>query len=323
VAVERIAYLSLTSAKASRLADFYSQALGFERVGIDSHNDPAFSSLMGLERPQARVLALRIGEQTLELLEFAQPGLSYPHQHSSNDTLFQHLAIVVTDMQSAYSRLAASRGWSPITQPAPQQLPHSSGGVCAFKFRDPEGHPLELLQFPSGEEPSVWRRPHQSNPFLGIDHSAIVVADTETSLDFYCGLLGLRVSYRSLNHGPEQQRLDALSEAVVEVTGLTGCSDKPPHLELLCYRSPPARAAPSPPLASNDVASARLVLELEHFAATVEALVSSGTRFIGRAVSPHDDVESTLVRDPDGHALLLRSANKEERDGRVGTSTQH
>ena len=323
MAVARIAYPSLTSAKAGRLADFYSHALGFERVRIESHNDQNFSNLMGLKRTAAQALALRLGNQTLELLEFADPGSRYPSERCSNDTFFQHLAIVVADMQSAYSQLAAAGDWSPITQPGPQELPQSSGGVRAFKFRDPEGHPLELLQFQSGAEPGAWRRPPQHNTFLGIDHSAIVVVDTQTSLDFYIGLLGFRVSYRSLNRGPEQQRLDAVSDAVVEVTGLSPASDQPPHLELLCYRSPPARAAQPTPPASNDVASARLVLELDNFATTVDSLVMSGARLISRIGSPRDGGESALVSDPDGHALVLRPSNKEERHGPGGTSTQH
>ena len=323
MAVERIAYPSLTSAEASRLADFYSTALGFDWIGTENHEEPDFSALMGLQPTQAQALALRIGQQTLELLEFAHPGLSYPAERSSNDRYFQHFAIVVADMPRAYAGLSASSGWSPITQAGPQLLPASSGGVRAYKFRDPEGHPLELLQFQSGAEPALWRQPPRRDACLGIDHSAIVVADTKTSLDFYSGVLGLRVSYRSVNRGPEQQRLDALPDVVVEVTGLVAGSEQPPHLELLCYRAPRARVMPSMPLASNDVASARLVLEVDHFAATVDALVRSGARLIGRRGPPHDAIESALVCDPDGHALLLRPSNKEQRHGRGSTATQH
>lgn len=40
--------------------------------------------------------------------------------------------------------------------PRGARLPESSGGVTAFKFRDPDGHPLELLAFPDGKVPSRW-----------------------------------------------------------------------------------------------------------------------------------------------------------------------
>ena len=42
------------------------------------------------------------------------------------------------------------------------------------------------------------------NIFLGIDHTAIVISDTDKSLAFYRDLLGLRVAGESENYGIEQ-----------------------------------------------------------------------------------------------------------------------
>src|SRR5919198_6386712 len=80
-------------------------------------------------------------------------------------------------------------------------------GVSAFYFRDPDGHPLEILQFPAGKGLAKW---HDSRGrlFLGIDHTAIVVRSTERSLAFYRDLLGLPVAGHSENYGPEQERLN-------------------------------------------------------------------------------------------------------------------
>jgi catechol 2,3-dioxygenase-like lactoylglutathione lyase family enzyme len=88
------------------------------------------------------------------------------------------------------------------SHPQGLNLPATSGGVSAFKFRDPEGHPLELIAVPPGAVPPQWRMASQ-NVCLGIDHSAISVSSTATSIDFYESL-GLDRGGGSLNVGREQ-----------------------------------------------------------------------------------------------------------------------
>ncbi|KQT59789.1 hypothetical protein ASG52_20655 [Methylobacterium sp. Leaf456] len=169
-----------------------------------------------------------IGTQKIELAPASERG---PEFAPSNATEFQHCALVVSDMEAAYAHLRGVPDWTPISRAGPERLPASSGGVSAFKFRDPDGHPLELLAFPPNAVPPVWR--DRPGLFLGIDHTAITVADTERAVAFYAGL-GFSVASRGLNRGPEQARLDALDDPVVEVTGLTPPGGVPPHLELLC-----------------------------------------------------------------------------------------
>jgi catechol 2,3-dioxygenase-like lactoylglutathione lyase family enzyme len=302
MAVTRIARVAFTTADADGLAAFYVAAFGFERIGVEERREQRFGRLMGIEGVEARAIVLRLGQQILELVAFAEPGMPYPPEVSGNDPRFQHIAIVVSDMKAAYARLLGCRGWTPITSPAPQRLPASSGGVTAFKFRDPEGHPLELLAFPPGKAPPVWRGSGESGPCLGIDHSAITVADTARSVDFTERLLGLSVAGRSLNHGGEQERLDGVPNAVVEVTALAPSSLEPPHLELLCYRSPFRDAAAVP--RSNDIAATRLVLETDPLPELVVQLVAAKVRFISAGIQGRP--AAALIRDPDGHALLLR-----------------
>ena len=104
---------------------------------------------------------------------------------SASDLCFQHFAIVVADMALAYRRLCSVSGWTAISIDGPQRLPPSSGGVSAFKFRDPDGHPLELLAFPDGRWPAQWRARSNGDLALGIDHSAISVSDSARSIAFY------------------------------------------------------------------------------------------------------------------------------------------
>jgi catechol 2,3-dioxygenase-like lactoylglutathione lyase family enzyme len=293
-----------------------------------------------MPRARAHAVYLRLGGQSLELMSFAQPGAPYPTGIAGTDTRFQHFAIVVGDVAAAYGRLLQCSGWTPITQAGPQRLPESSGGVCAFKFRDPEGHPLELLAFPPPAEPLYWqqarrrngrhdgaqagitegggahggsdhagtahaRTAHGRSVCLGIDHSAIAVASTARSVEFYRDRLQFSVAGGSVNHGREQALLDDVPRPVVEVTALRPASTAPPHLELLCYRSMMHAEQPLP--RSNDVAATQLVCEADDHAALVRALAHRcGTTFISR--DPLQDLESTaavLLRDPDGHLLRL------------------
>jgi catechol 2,3-dioxygenase-like lactoylglutathione lyase family enzyme len=305
MAVIRIGRISFTTADAGRLASFYRQAFGFEAMATEHHGGESFARLTGVEGAQGSALPLRLGEQTIELLAFTRPGAPYPADIGCNDPRFQHIAIVVADMETAYLRLCACAGWSAITRPAPQRLPASSGAVTAFKFRDPEGHPLELIAFPPDNVPPRWRQaPHRHGPCLGIDHSAIVVSGTAQSVAFYQEVLGFSVVGGSLNRGREQEQLDAVPGAVVEVTALNPRAEKPPHLELLCYRSPGLRGAPAA-LPSNDIAATRLTLEVDDVPALEHRLAAARVRFISAGtVALRDNRPALLIRDPDGHALL-------------------
>jgi catechol 2,3-dioxygenase-like lactoylglutathione lyase family enzyme len=185
----------------------------------------------------------------------------------------------VNDMDVAYAHLSSHAGWHPISEDGPQLLPPSNGSVRAFKFRDPDGHPLELLWFPSGEGRAEWHPRVSATLFMGIDHSALSVASTSRSLAFYRAL-GLQVSERSVNRGPAQERLDGLPGARVRVTGLRPASDANAGLELLDYR-PSGRAAR--PVFPND-------------------LVTDWTTL---AVHPSPSDSSCALQDPDGHRLVL------------------
>ena len=111
------------------------------------------------------------------------------HDRSSpDDTAFQHFALVVRDMALALAQLRGVPGWTPISSGGPQRLPQGSGGVTAFKFQDPDGHPLELLAFPEHAVPPHWMERSADGIFLGIDHSAISVRDTAISTAFYQSL---------------------------------------------------------------------------------------------------------------------------------------
>lgn len=244
---------------------FYREALGCVPLG-PIEQDSNLANILGAERVLSQ--RLRLGRQRVELTQCFPAGQPYPKPAQADDPFFQHIAIVTTDIATACTR-ALQAGAQPISQSGPQLLPAAAGGVTAWKFRDPDGHPLEFLQFPHRD---VW---HGDALFLGYDHSAICVADATRSIAYY-QQLGLRLSGRQHNHGPAQNKLDGLAESRPEVITLSA-SSHPPHLELLAYRSN-QKAAPR--LAPKDIAADRLVF--------------------GNGTTP-----LSLVYDCDHHALLL------------------
>jgi len=251
--LQAIAGFTLVTADLPRLVRFYRDVLGFALHGADVPIGDGEMALLGLSGAGRRQV-LSLGDQTLWIEQYEQPGRAYPADGDAASLWFQHLALVVDDMHGAHARL---RGTVPISQGGPQQLPSASGGVQAFKFRDPDGHPLELLRFPGGGTPGAWRnrRRLDGQIGLGIDHSAASVSDAEASAAFYRAL-GLAAGERTLNEGPAQQRLDGLPGVEVAVVPMKPQSGVP-HLELLGYRTPKGQAGPA--LRANDVAATRIV----------------------------------------------------------------
>jgi catechol 2,3-dioxygenase-like lactoylglutathione lyase family enzyme len=302
--VQRLSRITMVCGELDPSADFYKAAFGFVQTDEASITEPAFAKLMGIPDVTARVVTLRLGEQEIELAAIRPSGRSYPRAVSGRSPLFQHFAIVVSDMATAYARLSEQAGWKPISTDGPQVLPASSGGVAAYKFRDPEGHPLELIAFARNAIPARWQ---ETSPAvcLGIDHSAISVADTERSVRFY-ERLGLRRAGGSLNSGPEQEKLDDVAGALVEVTDLALPRFSTPHIELLCYRGGLDRESALP--GANDVAATRLVLAVGNdealegcCAQNPHALLSGPVRFEHGALR-------AMLRDPDGHLLCLEAS---------------
>lgn len=300
--VLRLQRISRTVANLAEAVAFYSNALGFSIIDEALIEDPAWGDLMGIPGARGHTVTLRLGEQALELLAFDSPGCPYPPASRSTDLWFQHLAIVVADMDAAYVQLCRYL-FSAISEHGPQQLPPNTGSVTAFKFRDPEGHPLELIQFSPGTGYAVWQQ--QQGIFLGIDHSAINVAAMDQSIDFYTRLLGLSVASHSINSGPEQERLDHAQDVAVEVIALHPGMKAPPHVELLSYERPAGRPVPAG-IKANDLLADRLVLQVDELPSLVEALSAEQVAFISPGIiGLRNGQRAALLQDPTGHMLML------------------
>ncbi len=301
--VLRLLRVSRTVTDLVKAAAFYTGALAFKQKTEATLSDPAWAELMGIPGARGHSIILQLGSQELELLAFDPPGRGYPTDSGATDLWFQHIALVVADMDAAYAQLN-DYPFSPISQDGPQHLPPNTGSVTAFKFRDPGGHPVELIHYPPGVGNPIWQQ-HASSLFLGIDHSAIAVADAEQSIDFYTRLLGLNLASRSVNTGPEQARLDCARDVRVGIGALEPVTGEPPHVELLNYEQPVGRSIPGD-LKANDVAADCLVFQVHDLPQLMDSLHAHNIELISPGmVSLHAGQRAALIKDPTGHLLSL------------------
>jgi catechol 2,3-dioxygenase-like lactoylglutathione lyase family enzyme len=300
---------ALTVSNLDQAVAFYEQALGFRKVSGRTVSDRANDELNGVFGTRVRTATLQLGTELIELDEYvAPPGQPVPADSRSNDLWFQHFAVVVSDMEKAWDHV--SRFPIRSISSAPQTIPESNvaaAGIKAVKFKDPDGHPLELLWFPAGKGDPRWQRDNGAL-FLGIDHSAIAVANTERSTAFWRDLVGLQVAGGSLNAGPTQEQLDNAFGAVVRITGLRPQGPRGPGLEFLQYLTPSGGRAAPLGMRANDIVATRTVVEVDDVDALAEKLQAGNVSFISpRSVEVPGMPWSKglMVRDPDGHVVLL------------------
>lgn len=288
---------------------FFRDVLTFEKISDVEVLGGDYERLYGVFGLRLRVVRLRLGDEFLELMQFVAPeGRPIPVDSRSHDRWFQHVAIIVRDMDAAYAHLREHRVRHASS--GPQRLPDwnpNAAGIEAFYFKDPDGHPLEILEFPPDKGDAKWHRPSE-RLFLGIDHTAIVVADTDRSLGFYRDGLGLAVAGESENHGIEQERLNNVFGARLRITALRAGAG--PGVEFLDYLAPDDGRPMPGDVRPNDLVSWQTRMVTRRLAGTLVRLPPGVFAF----VSPGEvRVEAdrlglrggTLVRDPDGHAVMI------------------
>jgi catechol 2,3-dioxygenase-like lactoylglutathione lyase family enzyme len=306
--VQAVEAAGFTVADMDRSVDFFTRVLGFEKNSEVEVAGEDYERLQGVFGLRMRIARLSLGEESIELTEYLAPkGKAFPADSRGNDRWFQHIAIIVSDMDRAYRVLRENKVQHAST--GPQTLPEwnpNAAGIKAFYFRDPDGHYLEILQFPAGKGHPKWQRKDQL--FLGIDHTAMVVGDTESSLKFYRDLLGFQVVGGSENYGTEQEHLNNVFGARLRITTMRAASG--PAVELLEYLSPrDGRPYPADAKA-NDLLHWQTRLTARDAASAAETLREAKAVFIspGLVRLETKDMPFTqgfLVRDPDGHALAI------------------
>jgi catechol 2,3-dioxygenase-like lactoylglutathione lyase family enzyme len=303
---------------------FYRDVLSCKVVGVREEDGDAIERVTGVFGVRRRTATLLLGLETIELSDYLAPeGRSLPEDSRSNDRWFQHIAIVVPDMERAYAHLRehnvrhASSG--------PQTLPQwnrAAAGIRAFYFKDPDGHPLELIWFPEGKGDPKWPRLASEQPdamFLGIDHTAIVVRDTRASLALYEGVLGMRVAGGSENSGTEQERLNNVFGARLRITTLRAHDGI--GVELLEYLSPTTGREYPRDAGANDLMHVHTLITGSFNDSTRGVIHAPHVTWISSAFAdPDRDGQQPMqgmLRDPDGHAVVLMASVPRTKPGAI------
>jgi catechol 2,3-dioxygenase-like lactoylglutathione lyase family enzyme len=306
--VDAVVSVGMTVRDMDRSVEFYSKVLSFEKTFDFEVTGTDYERLTGVFGLRMRVVRMKLGEESLELTEYLAPrGRPIPIDTRSSDRWFQHVAIIVRDMDEAYRHLRKHK--VEHASSGPQRLPDSNkkaGGIEAFYFKDPDGHHLEVLRFPPDKGDARWHT-KTDRLFLGIDHTAIVVANTEASLALYQDRLGLQVVAESENYGTEQEHLNNVFGARLRITTLR--AGKGPGIELLEYVTP-RDGRPAPHTRANDLWHWQIRMRTNDVESAERALRSRASQLVSPGVIPLTDdhlgySKSILARDPDGHALLL------------------
>jgi catechol 2,3-dioxygenase-like lactoylglutathione lyase family enzyme len=307
--VQAVDSIGITVSDMDRSVEFYSKVLTFEKTSDVEVWGDEYEHLQGVFGLRMRVVRMRLGNELIELTEYLAPkGRPIPVDSRSNDRWFQHVAIIVSDMDRAYAWLRQHNVQHAST--GPQRLPDwnkNASGIRAFYFRDPDGHNLEILQFPPDKGDPRWHR-SPNRLFLGIDHTAIVVSATDASLTFYRDVLGLKVVGESENYGPEQERLNNVFGARLRITTLRAATG--PAIEFLEYLTPrDGRPYPADHRA-NDLVHWQTRLATADAGAVARDLRAGKASFVSPGVTslPEDMLGFTKglqVRDPDGHVMQV------------------
>ena len=306
--VKKVEAIGITVRDMPSAVKFYSEVLGFKKVSDHEESGEVFEKLEGIFGLHMRVVRMQLGDEFIELIDYLTAGgRAIPETMRSNDLAFQHIAIVVSDMDKAYAHLRAYNVEHIST--APQTLPASiapASGVKAFYFHDQDNHSLELIYFPKGKGQPKWQQ-HNGKIFLGIDHTAIGISGTENSLHFYQDLLGIDRKGESWNKGIEQEHLNNVQGASLHITGLRSASG--PGIEFLQYLQPLSGKPYPSDTRADDIWYWQTTLVVDDAQSVYNKLDAAGYKFISDGIidlgnSKHS--KAFIVKDPDGHAMLIK-----------------
>ncbi|MBI1782700.1 MAG: VOC family protein [Sphingobacteriales bacterium] len=311
--ITKVDAIGITVKEIERSVKFYIEVLGFKKVSDHEYQGKEIEQLKNVFGINIRVVRLQLGEEFIELTDYLTTGgRSIPEDQHSNDLSFQHIAIVVSDMDKAFEQVKKFN--VEYVSTAPQTLPKSipgAEGIKAFYFHDPDNHNLELIFFPKEKGQPKWQT-SDGKIFLGIDHTAIGISNTENSAKFYNELLGIERKGDSWNKGNEQEHLNNVQGASLHITGNRATAG--PGIEFLQYLQPgPGKSYPADTRA-DDLWFWQTTLITDDAASLYNKLKSANASFVSGELV-HQQInnihtKSFIVKDPDGHAMLIKEIVK-------------
>ena len=148
-ALRDFSHVTVRVSDIDRSLAFYRDGLGL-RVLFDRVLDgPGLEALTGAPGARGRMVGLLVpgaGKVSIELLCFESPPSGRPPPGSF--TGYGNVSLAVDDLDAAHAA-CVGRGLRPL------QPPVSIAGVRMFFLADPDGTPIEIIEFPGGSTTSA------------------------------------------------------------------------------------------------------------------------------------------------------------------------
>ena len=305
--VKRVDAIGITVRNMDQALSFFTRILPFEKISAVEVFGSEYEQLKGLFGVRYKKVRLRLGDEEIELTDYlTSGGRSIPEDSRSNDLWFQHIAIVVSNMDSAYAMLKKFNVQYVST--GPQTLPPTipaAAGVKAFYFRDPDGHNFELIYFPPGKGDPKWQQ-KTNRIFLGIDHTAIGISKTEVSKKFYGNLLDIKYQGESFNFGGEQEHLNNVPGASLHISGNRAVEGI--GVEFLEYLYPTDGRLYPKDERPDDLLHWETIMVTNDVNALFKKLMSAKIVFLSDGIvslpsTTYGYSKGFYIRDPDGHVI--------------------
>jgi glyoxylase I family protein len=132
-----------------RALDFYRRLLGFDPVFDIELEGPSLEAVTGERGAKGRMAGGLIAGAMVELLALGSTERPAAGPHLG----YTNISFSVEDLDAAHARVI-ELGYAPAQQPV------DIGGVRMFFVNDPDGTPIELVEFPDGIASSaqLWGR---------------------------------------------------------------------------------------------------------------------------------------------------------------------
>ncbi len=295
--------ICITVKDLNRSIEFYTKVLPFQLTGTEEFYGTEYETLLGKFGIRFKVAHLKLGNEQIDLIDYlTSGGRSVPETQKSNDLNFQHIAIVVSDMEKAFAQL--QKNHVEFVSTAPQTLPLSNkaaAGIMAFYFHDNDNHNLELIYFPKGKGNPKWQQTN-GKVFLGIDHTAIGISNTTTSSSFWIQTVGFEKKGESHNVGTEQAHLNNVKDAELHITGTS--AGKGPGVEFLEYVKPGAGEPYPANTQCDDLWNWITMVQCDDAEALFKKLKESNAgTMVSDEVVTIQNKKQFIIRDTDGHAV--------------------
>lgn len=144
--IRGIHHVAISTPDIDRLAEFYTEVMGFEAVMSTRWRDrEIIDRMVGLTGSAARQVMLKAGNAYLELFEYElpTPRPADPDRNPASHG-YTHFCIDVVDIDAEYERL--SRNGMTFHAPPPTSDEIGSAHLRAIYARDPDGNIVELQE---------------------------------------------------------------------------------------------------------------------------------------------------------------------------------